>query len=424
MQYIALMPKKLRKHPHCLNCDAEIDDFNYCQNCGQINTTKQVSLRQILHDLLGDYFTFDSKFFRSFVPLLKSPGFLTNEYIAGRRTNYIFPLRLYIFTTVFFFFIITISGRIGKFGLEANRIARKSEMKQLFEKYDDAVPDYLQRTIVDDLSDNFRLTVKQVDSSTINYRDTLRAILSEHIPGLAVLQREHLLREMYNRIRFSKKGKKENDQNALALMGLIMTDFTLQNGGTSSSDLVAALDSQFRIRVREFQLDSDEIMDRSGRPNIQINGTPIDSLESGYMKSFGEKIEALISRGEEGGTLFWREVLNQMPKVMFLIMPLFALILKLLYIRQKIFYINHLIFSLHAHTVIFLYLLLALLFPVWYVITFAVLGVWWHLFFAMRNVYKQKWLMTILKLNSLLVLYFFPLTFGLIVLAVLAVVNV
>ncbi|MCH7677577.1 DUF3667 domain-containing protein, partial [candidate division KSB1 bacterium] len=38
---------------------------------------------------LGDYFTFDSRFFRSFIPLLRKPGHLTNEYNSGRRVSYI-----------------------------------------------------------------------------------------------------------------------------------------------------------------------------------------------------------------------------------------------------------------------------------------------------------------------------------------------
>ncbi len=109
---------------------------------------------------------------------------------------------------------------------------------------------------------------------------------------------------------------------------------------------------------------------------------------------------------------------------MFLILPIFALILKVLYIRKKIYYINHLIFSLHAHTILFLYLLFAILFPKWYVITPVVFGIWVHLFFSMRNVYKQSRFMTMLKLNSLLFLYTVPLIIGFALLSVLAVVNV
>lgn len=57
----------------------------------------------MFHDFLGHYFTFDSKFFHSIVPLVIKPGFLSREYAKGRRVSYILPLRLYIFTTFIFF---------------------------------------------------------------------------------------------------------------------------------------------------------------------------------------------------------------------------------------------------------------------------------------------------------------------------------
>ncbi|HDL18667.1 MAG TPA: DUF3667 domain-containing protein [Bacteroidetes bacterium] len=64
-----------------------------------------MTVRRFLKEFIGDYFTFDAKFFRSLFPLLFKQGHLTKEYISGRRANDIYPLRLYIFTTFLFFFI-------------------------------------------------------------------------------------------------------------------------------------------------------------------------------------------------------------------------------------------------------------------------------------------------------------------------------
>lgn len=62
--------------------------------------------KQFILDFLGDYFTFDSLIIRSVKPLLFNPGFLTNEFIAGRRVRYIPPLRMFIFISVIFFLIL------------------------------------------------------------------------------------------------------------------------------------------------------------------------------------------------------------------------------------------------------------------------------------------------------------------------------
>lgn len=50
--------------------------------------------------VVGDFFHFDSKFFRSILPLFIKPGFLTKQYIEGKRVSYIHPLRLFFFVTI------------------------------------------------------------------------------------------------------------------------------------------------------------------------------------------------------------------------------------------------------------------------------------------------------------------------------------
>lgn len=57
---------------------------------------------------LNDYFTFDSKIFRSIRPLFAKPGFLTLEYLEGRRVSYIPPLRLFIFSSIIFFLLLSV----------------------------------------------------------------------------------------------------------------------------------------------------------------------------------------------------------------------------------------------------------------------------------------------------------------------------
>ena len=103
-----------RKSTRCLNCGFNTRDANYCPKCGQINTHKRISIRQILKEFLGDYFTFDSKVFRSLFPLVFKPGYLAREYTSGRRVSYILPLRLYIFITFIFFFVLMLNSKIDQ----------------------------------------------------------------------------------------------------------------------------------------------------------------------------------------------------------------------------------------------------------------------------------------------------------------------
>jgi hypothetical protein len=91
--------KKYRAETNCLNCGAQVLG-RFCQNCGQENIETKENFFHMVTHVIGDFFHFDSKFFRSLKPLFIKPGFLTKEYWEGKRMHYIHPLRLFFFVTI------------------------------------------------------------------------------------------------------------------------------------------------------------------------------------------------------------------------------------------------------------------------------------------------------------------------------------
>lgn len=89
----------------CLNCEAPIGG-NFCANCGQDATNRNVKFWSLAWEIINDYISFDSKLFRSMKPLLVKPGLLTAAYNAGQRVRYVFPPRLYLIVSVICFFVI------------------------------------------------------------------------------------------------------------------------------------------------------------------------------------------------------------------------------------------------------------------------------------------------------------------------------
>jgi hypothetical protein len=87
---------------HCQNCGAPLSG-PYCSKCGQHDVDYHRSLWPILEDSLEGMLHVDSKFFRTVRCLFSRPGFLTNEFIAGRRTAYAQPIRLYVFASFLYF---------------------------------------------------------------------------------------------------------------------------------------------------------------------------------------------------------------------------------------------------------------------------------------------------------------------------------
>lgn len=86
----------------CRNCGAPADGA-YCASCGQETALRLPTLREFVREAAGRYVAIDGRFWRTIFGLLARPGFLTREYLAGRRRRYIRPARLYLFTTLIFF---------------------------------------------------------------------------------------------------------------------------------------------------------------------------------------------------------------------------------------------------------------------------------------------------------------------------------
>ena len=99
---------------------------------------------------------------------------------------------------------------------------------------------------------------------------------------------------------------------------------------------------------------------------------------------------------------------------------MFALCLKLVYIRRRRFYSEHLVFALHLHAFMFMALLLASLTRQTWAILVAVAIVLVYFFLALRRVYGQGRFRTFLKWNIVLFLYFWAVVVAFALAALLA----
>ncbi|MCZ4410416.1 DUF3667 domain-containing protein [Cryomorphaceae bacterium 1068] len=96
--------------PQCLNCGNDLKATDqFCAQCGQRTKGAKVPLGDFIGDFFQDYFTVDSKFFKSILLLMVRPGRLTKEFNEGKRKSYIAPLRMYLFTSFIYFFLLSIS---------------------------------------------------------------------------------------------------------------------------------------------------------------------------------------------------------------------------------------------------------------------------------------------------------------------------
>ena len=91
----------------CKNCNSELTDI-YCSKCGQEVKDMNLSILSFIKEFIGNLFSLDSKVLVTFKYLIIKPGFLSNEYISGRRKQYTLPSRLYLFVTIISLIIISL----------------------------------------------------------------------------------------------------------------------------------------------------------------------------------------------------------------------------------------------------------------------------------------------------------------------------
>lgn len=128
---------------------------------------------------------------------------------------------------------------------------------------------------------------------------------------------------------------------------------------------------------------------------------------------FEQKLNQGAKKAAEHPGEFFAHVLALLPKVLFILLPLFGVLLKLLYLRRRVLYAAHLIFALHLHTVAFLAFLVSLGLGFvpglggWNALV-VFLGLPIYTLLALKRVHGQGWGKTLVK-GALLGASYFPL---------------
>jgi len=143
---------------------------------------------------------------------------------------------------------------------------------------------------------------------------------------------------------------------------------------------------------------------RAELPRIPVE----DVVEFFEGTSFGDALIPLFlgyNAAIEDPRIF-NQVLNDwVPRLMVILVPFFALILSALYVRRRVWFIDHLVFSLHFHSFMFAVLLLMLALSAWFGVTLKGLGAAFmfvammaiYLFIAMWRTYRGSFFKAVIK---------------------------
>ncbi|WP_196139429.1 DUF3667 domain-containing protein [Aliikangiella sp. G2MR2-5] len=154
--------------------------------------------------------------------------------------------------------------------------------------------------------------------------------------------------------------------------------------------------------------------------------------EPGIMKEFADKVNGNWKAWRQNPEPVIKEFYELLPYMMFVLLPLFALILKLFYLFSKRYYVEHLILLIHNHCFVFTILIIqilllniesfishsenSLLLKLAGALDFVnfLIGFWIviYIFLSMKRVYQQNWTLTISKGVALSLVYFVLLLTG------------
>ena len=91
----------------CKNCNKPLPgQADFCPACGQSVKVINRPWREVLGELLTELIDFDGRMLVSLRLLLTRPGFLSHEYVNGRRLSYTPPIRMYLVISLVFFFVL------------------------------------------------------------------------------------------------------------------------------------------------------------------------------------------------------------------------------------------------------------------------------------------------------------------------------
>ncbi len=362
----------------CANCHTSVSGF-YCSQCGQsVESTLKYFWTVVLH-LLDDVFSFDSRSSRTLWPLLTRPAFLTNEYILGRRVHYVPPIRLYLFISIIFFislkFIADTDNGIIKINDESFLHDAEQHLILLKQK----------KTNTELLQVNKTPQASELNDEIVRF-EQYATDLSKSENSVIVAMTNALVEIELKRL---EQGKAFTNKQQKKYDAIIKQLSKIKQG--EKIDLVGD--------VITFNKDGSFSFDFLSKENNASLSKYVDVLE----KKANDAVQA-------DPTQLITEAIGKLPQLMFILLPIFALLLKVIYVFSNRLYLEHLTVALHSHSFIFIIVMLIELLNyiqdfvfsgISFVFSFiSVILLLWipvYLFIMQKRIYRQGYLATTLK---------------------------
>lgn len=393
----------------CRNCDMEYVG-NYCPNCGQEAHTGAPTALAFIYEFLTRNVFERGKLPRTIWHLIRYPGGLTVDFLEGRRQRFIRPVRLYFGLSVLYFLILSLkSGGItermhGEGEPPKAKVAATINLGAK-EKAD------LERTL------------KELEAN--GAPPAVRAVLQSRLDGMSSpidgnAEANAAIKEANAAIKESLKSEAgaaasvpgHDPIRFSSRMPLLTADATSSASASAASKRkdgasAASKSASGASATGSGKGDDEDGASESPAKDFDLDIDFLDKMSDtgpfGLLKKRVKRFTALPKA--ERGPVLLQGMLNQAPKAMFFLVPVFAMLLKLLFVFKRVPYGAHLLFAFHYHSLVFLGLLLMFLPLPDPAMALLPLTMWLYLGLAMRRTYMCGWFGAMLRLLTLSILY-------------------
>ncbi|MFK5890305.1 MAG: DUF3667 domain-containing protein [Flavobacteriaceae bacterium] len=356
MKPIRFLPK-IKRGQVCLNCDLPLaGEENFCPNCGQRNDVRSLNFGSFLYAVFSEFISYDSRLWRTIIALVIHPGKVSREYIDGKRFRYANPFRFYLTISIVFFVLL---GFINKY----EKLNGKGTSRNIIQINTDNGTDTKEK-LKKEFNKKFD-SIKEAHPENTDLKDLETNVIKPIL----------------------KKSESKNNDFNLDSLSL----------GKENIGLAKKLQKYNGFYKSHKTLPVNKALDSLGEAHTFWN------------RFYYSKIQAVYKIIEDKGDSLSNKIMSNLSIALFILLPIFTVFLKLLYIRRRLNYMEHLIFVFNTQSVFFLLMILLLLTslftesntaPVIFVLMFLV-----YLYLALRKFYKQGWFKTFIKFNLLNMIY-------------------
>ena len=355
-------------HPsNCENCATALQG-PYCHACGQHGHNQLKSFRHALEEVLESFWHVDGRIFRTLRDLLL-PWRIINNYLGGQRVRYIPPLRIFVILSLVTFFVA--------------HFAIHSETGPV--QFNDS------------------------DANSISAATTVEDVQRLRDQALAGID----------------KGATEDNNNPAFVKGVLET-------------ARKTVQAQADARTRELQSAK-----AKGLPVPPPNPMAIEipdgddwnvttqKVHVAWLPQFvNDALNNAVQRGAKNAKRFAKDRselfqawIGSIPTALFFMVPFFALLLRVFYLFTPWTYLEHLVVALYSHAFLLLGSLVSFLLSlslrallgsgaVNALISFLVMAMMVILLWTQKRVYRQGWMLTLVKWFAIGSIYWFLLGFG------------